>query len=86
MSTYHVILGDFNEDVLHHSNSTIVNFMSTHGYAQVVTSPTTARGTLIDHIYCSKSLPGYSKIHVQVQDTYYSDHDTLYCFITALSH
>ena len=27
-----VILGDFNEDVLHHTNSRIVSFMSNHGY------------------------------------------------------
>ena len=31
----HVILGDFNEDILHHTDSMIVNFMSSHGYTQL---------------------------------------------------
>ena len=48
--------------------------------SQVVTSPTTAKGTLTDHIYWN-SLSDYSKLHIQVQDTYYGDHDTLYYFI-----
>jgi len=70
-------VGDFNEDILHHSNPTIVNFMSGLGYVQAVTSPTTARSMLIDHIY--SNLPSYCSLPVQVRDTYYSDHDTLYC-------
>ena len=69
-----IVLGDFNGDILHQSNSRVVTFMSSHGYTQVVNSPTTARGTLIDHVYCN-SLP--SNITVGVQDTYYSDHDSL---------
>ena len=73
-----VILGDFNEDILHQTDSRIVSFMSSHGYTQVVNSPTTARGTLIDHVYCN-SLPGNTI--VQVQDMYYSDHDMVYCSI-----
>ena len=73
-----VVLGDFNEDILHQSSSRVVTFMSSHGYTQVVNSPTTARGTLIDHVYCN-SLP--SNMIVGVQDTYYSDHDTVYCSI-----
>ena len=72
-----LILGDFNEDILHQTNSTIVTFMSSHGYTQIVKS-TTARGTLIDHVYYN-SLPGNTI--VQEQDTYYSDHDMIYCSI-----
>ena len=74
-----ILLGDFNEDILHQTNSIIVSFMSSHGYTQLVKSPTTARGTLIDRVYCNNSLP--DKTIVQVQDTYYSDHDTVYCSI-----
>ena len=74
-----ILLGGFNEDILHQTNSTIVSFMSSHGYTQLVKSPTSARGTLIDHVYCNNSLP--DKTIVQVQDTYYSDHDTVYCSI-----
>ena len=72
-----VILGDFN-DVLHQTDSRIVTFMSSHGYTQLVNLPTTARGTLIDHIFYN-GLPGNTI--VQVQDTYYSDHATVYCSI-----
>ena len=36
---------------------------------------TTANGTLIDHVYCS-NVP--DNTIVEVQDTYYSDHDTVY--------
>ena len=75
-----IVLGDFNEDVLH-TDCRITSFMSSHGYTQIVNSPTTNRGTLIDHVYCNASLP--SNTIVQVRDTYYSDHDTVYCSIAA---
>ena len=45
-----VMLGDFNVDILSQPNSNIVKFMSDHGYTQLVTSPTTANGTLLDHV------------------------------------
>ena len=46
-----VILGDFNENILHQTNTRIISLMSSYGYTQLVSSPTTARGTLIDHNY-----------------------------------
>ena len=70
-----VILGDFNDNVLEQLESPIVSLMSTHGYAQLVNSPTTAKGTLIDHVYYNN--PNGSEI-VEVHDTYYSDHNTVY--------
>ena len=81
-----IILGDFNEDVLHHteSDSRIMNFMSRHGYTQIVNLPTTNKGTLIDHVYCNASLN--NNTIVQVHDTYYSDHDTVYCSIPDPDH
>ena len=73
-----LILGDFNDNLLDQPESPIVSLMSTHGYSQLVNSPTTAKGTLIDHIYYNKP---NGNITVEVHDTYYSDHDTVYCSI-----
>ena len=71
-----IIMGDFNEDLLHKLDSRLLSYMTSHGYVQLVKSPTTANGTLIDHVYCS-NVP--DNTIVEVQDTYYSDHDTVYC-------
>ena len=73
-----VILGDFNEDILHRQNSALMNLMSSFGFKQLVKLPTAAQGTLIDHVYYKNQS---SSNIVQVQDTYYSDHDTVYCSI-----
>ena len=77
-----VVLGDFNEDILHHQNSTILTLMSSFSFKQLVQSPTTPQGTLIDHVYYRDQFynPSSTTI-VQVKDTYYSDHDTVYCSI-----
>ena len=69
-------MGDFNEDLLQKLDSRLLSSMTRHGYVQLVQSPTTANGTLIDHVYCS-NVP--DNTIVEVQDTYYSDHDTVYC-------
>ena len=68
-----VILGDFNE---HQPNSPILSLMCKHGFTQLVESPTTPQGTLLDHVYY-KNPP--SNVTIQVKDTYYSNHDTVYC-------
>ena len=73
-----VILGDFNYNVLDLPESPIVSLMSTHGYEQLVNNPTTTKGTLIDHVYSNLH---DNNIIVEVHDTYYSDHDTVYCSI-----
>ena len=52
-----------------------MSLMSSHGYTQLATTPTTANGTLINHVYYNQST---SEIIMQVHDTYYSDHDTVY--------
>ena len=49
-----ITLGDFNEDILSQPNSGIINLMSNHGFTQLVTSPTTANGTLIDREYYNR--------------------------------
>ena len=71
-----IIVGDFNEDLLQKLDSRLLNFMTSNGYVQLVQSPTTANGTLIDHVYCSNVS---CNAIAEVQDTYYSDHDTVYC-------
>ena len=43
-----LILGDFNDDILSHLNSSIVSLMSNHGFSQLVTSPTTTKVILAD--------------------------------------
>ena len=75
-----LILGDFNDNVLdqRQTESPIVTLMSTHGYTQLVNNPTTARGTLIDHIYYNQP---NDNVIVEVHDTYYSDHDAVFCSI-----
>ena len=71
-----IILGDFNEDLLTKSDLRLPNLMSSHGYSQLVQSPTTDNGTLIDHVYYNKPLECCT---VQVIDAYYSDHDIIHC-------
>lgn len=73
-----IVLGDFNEDLLQKPDSRTLSLMSSRGYEQLVQSPTTDRGTMIDHVYYNR--PSGRAI-VQVHDTYYSDHDTVYCSI-----
>ena len=70
-----VILGDFNEDVMYKPDSSIVSFMYSHGYSQLVSCATTDRGSLIDHVYFNQAVTDFV---VKVSDTYYSDHDTVY--------
>ena len=71
-----IVLGDFNEDLLTKPDSQLMNFMSHHGFSQLVQSPTTDNGTLIDHVYYNR--PSLH-LKVQISDTYYSDHDTVFC-------
>ena len=72
-----LILGDFNLDLLSCNNdSRLINLMTLHNFNQIVNEPTTDRGSLIDHIYYNRSI---SDLVVEVSDTYYSDHDTIFC-------
>ena len=48
------ILGDFNHDIYHQPDSRIIRLTSTYGFTQLVHSPTTDQGTLIDHIYYNR--------------------------------
>ena len=72
-----ILMGDFNVDLNEHPTH-LITFMSNNGYDQLIDSPTTDRGTSIDHIYCNSN-PG--NIVTDIADCYYSDHDTLLCTI-----
>ena len=76
-----VILGDFNEDVLHCQNSAIMSLMSSFSFTQIVSYPTTPQATLIDHVYLRNTTDRSIFAVIELQDTYYSDHDTVYCSI-----
>lgn len=71
-----IMLGDFNEDILNTKRPEIPTTMATLGFTQLVQSPTTDYGSLLDHIYYNKL---HTNIIVQVVDTYFSDHDMVYC-------
>ena len=65
-----VILGGFNEDILHRPNSALLSLMSSFGFKQSVKLPATAQGTLIDHVYYKNPYSDQSScITVHVQDT-----------------
>ena len=55
--------------------------MENNGFSQLVSYRTTDRGTVIDHIYITNLPYMYTctEIVFDVSDTYYSDHDTIYC-------
>ena len=72
------ILGDFNVD-LTKSDSNLEALMAGCGYSQLVHTPTTDQGTLIDHVYCN--IPQPELVETHVTDIYYSDHDAVLCSI-----
>ena len=76
-----VILGDFNEDNLHCQDSAILSLMSNFSFTQIVCCTTTPQTTLIDHVYLRSTVGSIIFPIVQVQDTYYSHYDTVYCSI-----
>ena len=63
-----IILVGFNEHIF---DSRIVSLMFGNGYTQLVQSPTTAKGTHIDHVYCNRAS----------DNTIVQVHDTVYCSI-----
>ena len=75
-STPCVVVGDFNEDVSNHPHCAVTSLTSSFNFRQLVTTPTMSQSTLIDHVYYSDPF-GSTVVHVK--DTYYSDHDTVYC-------
>ena len=75
-----IILGDFNEDSK--NVGPIQECMSTNGFSQLVTFPTTEGGTSIDHVYMY-GIP-QNQIEVSLLPTYYSYHDAVIVKIQTL--
>ncbi|VDI40819.1 Hypothetical predicted protein [Mytilus galloprovincialis] len=67
-----IVLGDFNQDILKGERS-ILDYMTSKGFQQLVEEATTEGGTLIDHVY----VKGCSKVEVKGIPTYYSYHDAV---------
>ncbi len=78
-----VLVGDFNEDLLplywKHTPFTptnanqctkILDAMTTNGFTQLITKPTYEQGSLLDHTTINSA---------DVQDCYFSDHNSTYC-------
>ncbi|TKS65620.1 ATP-dependent DNA helicase PIF1 [Collichthys lucidus] len=71
------VMGDFNEDLV--ASKSICNFMTQRGYVQHVSEATTAKGTLIDHVYVNTT---HFDVSCVVLQTYFSDHDAIMCEFT----
>ena len=72
-----IVVGDFNEDLLKGEKKPIFEAFAKLGFKQHVTCKTTDYFSLIDHVY-SRSI---DEVSTDVQDTYYSDHDKVFCFL-----
>ena len=70
MSVETYVCGDFNIDLTREVNHNIITTMNALGLRQVVTSPTTDYGSLLDHVYTNAR-----ECMVKVRDCYFSDHD-----------
>ncbi len=53
-----VIMGDMNDSLMDTGISRITTVLSVSGFTQLVTTPTTDKGTLIDHVYYNGPLDG----------------------------
>jgi len=56
--------------------TSLVSFISSHRYIQMVHRATTDNGTIINHTYTNES---HNISKIKVIDTYYSDYDIIYC-------
>nr|XP_039256248.1 uncharacterized protein LOC120332966 [Styela clava] len=73
------ILGDFNDNIFHNRSSSIMEKMNELGFRQYIPTnrATTDYGSLLDHMYFNRNCTDDS-IVVDIVDTYYSDHDTVF--------
>ena len=72
-----IVVGDFNEDLLEGQDGKVIcDSFFRIGFKQHVSKPTTDYGSILDHVYSRR----INDIVVDIADTYYSDHDRVFCF------
>ncbi len=73
-----IICGDFNEDPLSPGRKAILELFQSKEYTQLITSATTDKHMLLDHIYIS-----HPDVCLQsgVLQAYHSYHNPVYCFL-----
>nr|XP_039258260.1 uncharacterized protein LOC120334820 [Styela clava] len=73
------ILGDFNDNIFHNRSSSIMEKMNELGFRQYIPTnrASTDYGSLLDHMYFNRNCT-HDSIVVDIVDTYYSDHDTVF--------
>ena len=74
-----VFVGDFNDNLIDNIDSPLVKMMKCYGFDQLVNTPTTDSGSLLDYIYFNKqATTAEQQSLVDVCDIYYSDHDATF--------
>lgn len=73
-----VIMGDFNFDI--QNNFILNNFFSiTHSFKQLIVQPTTAYGTILDHVHTN--IATEKNTLSRTLESYYSDHKPAFIII-----
>ena len=72
-SHHTIICGDFNIDYRKSPSNLISAQLKELGFHQIVTEPTTIRGSCLDHVYVGRTLEAIHKLHYP----YYSDHEAI---------
>ena len=70
-----IIMGDFNINALNSEERHIRRILSS--YDMVVTEPTHISGSLLDHVYISKSLSAHLQCSSNISTMYFSDHEAV---------
>ncbi|XP_067314433.1 uncharacterized protein [Pseudorasbora parva] len=73
-----IVCGDFNEDLLGTGKKAVLELFQSKGYAQLITTATTKKRTLLDHIYISH--PDLC-LQAGVLHSYHSYHNPVYCIL-----
>lgn len=73
------ICGDFSEDLLGNRTKPIFELFQSRGYTQLITTATTEKNTLLDHIFISHQ---EHCVHSGVLQTYYSYHNPVFCVLS----
>ena len=68
-----IICGDFNINFRKNPNNSVSSQLKVLGFRQIITEPTTIKGSCIDHVYVGNSMEAIHKLHYP----YYSDHEAI---------